>query len=78
MDNKIDEILKTNLKNFITEQVDNMIDDQVLEFKRRLECNKDEYISHLMKNIRIIHEYNHNDNAMDYHIIFTNITKIKD
>lgn len=77
MDNKIDEILKDNLKHFITEQIDNMIDDEVLEFKRKLECNKDNYISHLMKNIRIMHEYNNINNSVTYEIRFLNETIIK-
>lgn len=68
----IEQILKTNLKDYLSNEIDNEIEQKVKEFEFELKSNKDKYIEHLMKNIRILHEYNHVDNKINYQITFVN------
>ena len=77
-DIKIEEILRTNLKDFISKEVDNEIIGALADFERILKQNKDHYIEHIMKNIRILHEYNNADNKINYQITFVNEYKIKE
>lgn len=74
----IESIIKTNLKDFISREIDKEIVEALADFERVLRDNKDHYIEHIMKNIRILHEYNQNDNKIDYVISFINEYKIKE
>jgi hypothetical protein len=76
-DINIERILETNLKDYMSEEIDKQIEEKVKEFETILKSNKDHYIEHIMKNIRILHEYNIAENRFDYHIIFRNIYEIK-
>lgn len=73
----IKNILENNLKDYIAEEVDKQIEQKVNEFRNILVNNKDHYIEHLMKNIRIIHEYNNNNNIINYTITFINEYKVR-
>lgn len=73
----IKNILENNLKDYIAEEVDKQIEQKVNEFRNILVNNKDHYIEHLMKNIRIIHEYNNNNNKINYTITFINEYKVR-
>lgn len=77
-DIKIEEILRTNLKDFLSKEVDKEIIGALADFERILKQNKDHYIEHIMKNIRILHEYNNADNKINYQITFVNEYKIKE
>lgn len=77
MDIKIEKILETNLKDYLSEEIDKQIEEKVQDFETMLKNNKDHYIEHLMKNIRILHEYNQNDYKVDYTIKFINEYEIK-
>lgn len=80
MRNNIDikDILETNLKDYLSNEIDNEIEQKVKEFEFELKSNKDKYIEHLMKNIRILHEYNYTNNKIDYVITFINEYKVGD
>lgn len=77
-DIKIEEILKVNLKDFLSKEIDKEIIEALADFERILKQNKDNYIEHIMKNIRILHEYNNVDNKINYQITFVNEYKIKE
>ena len=49
-DIKIEEILRTNLKDFLSKEVDKEIIGALADFERILKQNKDHYIEHIMKN----------------------------
>lgn len=68
----IGEILKVNLKDYLSKEIDNEIVEALADFERLLKRNKDKYIEHIMKNIRILHEYNHIDDRINYVITFVN------
>ncbi len=74
----IEQILKANLKDYLSNEINNEIEQKVKEFEFELKSNKDKYIEHLMKNIRILHEYNHVDNKIDYVIHFVNEYRLGD
>lgn len=74
----IEQILKTNLEDYLSNEIDNEIEQKVKEFEFELKSNKDKYIAHLMESIRILHSYNHTDNKIDYVITFINEYKIGD
>ena len=65
-DIKIEEILNANLKDYLSKEIDKEIVEALADFERVLRQNKDHYIEHIMKNIRILHEYNNVENRMDY------------
>lgn len=77
-DIKIEEILKANLKDFLSKEIDKEIIEALADFERILKQNKDHYIEHIMKNIRVLHEYNNADNKINYQITFVNEYKIKE
>lgn len=77
-DIKIEEILNANLKDYLSKEIDKEIVEALADFERVLRQNKDHYIEHIMKNIRILHAYNHAENRMDYQIVFVNEYKIKE
>ena len=78
MNNKDRKILKDNLKDYLSKEIDKEIEEKVKEFEETLEYNKDKYIEHLMKNIRIMHERNLSDFKIDYRITFVNEYVIKE
>ena len=71
-DINIEAILKANLKDYLSKEIDKEIVEELKDFERQLRQNKDKYIEHIMKNIRILHEYNHIDNRINYVITFVN------
>lgn len=73
----IEQILKNNLKDYLSKEVDDEIEKKVEEFAYILKNNKDKYIEHLMKNIRVFHEKNFCDNMINYQITFVNDYVIK-
>lgn len=77
-DIRIEEILNANLKDYLSKEIDKEIVEALADFERVLRQNKDHYIEHIMKNIRILHEYNNVENRIDYQIVFVNEYKIKE
>ena len=77
MDLNIEEILKNEVKQNIEVKIDKLIEDEVNEFTKRLLMRKDDYISEIMKGIRILHEKDHFMNTINYKIIFENITYLE-
>ena len=77
-DIRIEEILNANLKDYLSKEIDKEIVEALADFERVLRQNKDHNIEHIMKNIRILHEYNNVENRMDYQIVFVNEYVIKE
>ena len=63
-------LLETNLRSFMSEEIDKEIKKATTNFKFILEQNKDHYIEHIMKNIRMFHTAN--NNVYEYTIEFIN------
>ena len=76
-DINIIEILKCQLKDYAEQEVDKMISEKVERFKYELMNKKDEYITFLMKNIRIHHEQKTIDNMPRYLITIENTYRIE-
>ena len=76
-DINIIEILKCQLKDYAEQEVDKMISEKVESFKYELMKKKDEYITFLMKNIRIHHEQQTIDNMPRYLITIENTYRIE-
>ena len=76
-DINIIEALKCQLKDYAEQEVDKMISEKVESFKDELMKKKDEYITFLMKNIRILHEQNIIDNMPRYLITIENTYRIE-
>lgn len=77
MDDFIDENLKALMKRYVEEQVDNIIKEQVEAFSNTLNARKDDFISSIMKGIRVYHEADSRTFTMNYKIIFENVETIK-
>lgn len=75
-DMKIEEVIKANLRDYVSKEIDKEIVEALADFERILKQNKDHYIEHIMKNIRVLHEYNHVENKMNYEITFVNVYKV--
>ena len=76
-DINIIEILECQLKDYAEQEVDKMISEEVERFKYELMNKKDEYITFLMKNIRIYHEQKTIDNMPRYLITIENTYRIE-
>ena len=76
-DINIIEILKCQLKDYAEQEVDKRISEEVERFKYELMNKKDEYITFLMKNIRIYHEQKTIDNMPRYLITIENTYRIE-
>ena len=68
----INKILENNFKEYVSEQIDELMNEQIDKFAITLKRKKDDYIAHIMKNIRILSEYNHITKCMKYEIRFIN------
>lgn len=73
----IEEILRNEVKQNIEVKIDELIEDEVNEFTKRLLMRKDDYIAEIMKGIRILHERDPFMNTINYKIIFENITYLE-
>lgn len=69
--------IKTNVECIIREKVNEEIDEEVKKFRRKLEDRKDDYIAEVMKGIRIIHEREMHNEAINYKVIFENVYRLK-
>lgn len=76
-DINIIETLKCQLKDYAEQEVDKMISEKVESFKYELMKKKDEYITELMKNIRIFSEQQTIDHIPRYLITVENTYKIE-
>lgn len=77
MEDFIDERLKALMESCVEEQVDNMIKERVEAFNDELNARKDDFISSIMKGIRVYREEDEKTFTMNYRIIFENIETIK-
>lgn len=68
----IEEALKARVTNLIREEVDKIIEEKTIEFRKELISRKNVYISEVMKGINIVHEENPELMCADYRIIFIN------
>lgn len=69
--------IKLSVKQIVSESIQQEIDKKVENFKRELEDRKDNYISEVMKGIRIYHEREMQGMGINYRIIFENITRLE-
>lgn len=76
-DINIIETLKCQLKDYAEQEVDKMISEKVESFKYELMKKKDEYITELIKNIRIFSEQQTIDHIPRYLITVENTYKIE-
>lgn len=70
---RIKEIILKNVQ----EKVDNEINKEVEKFRKKLEDRKDNFISEVIKGIRIYHEQEMNGMGINYKIVFENIYRIE-
>ena len=80
MNNKhipVEEILKRIVQENIEEKIDNLIETETKRFHNILVNRKDDYISEIMKGIRILREQDPETLGMNYRIEFQNIFKVK-
>lgn len=69
--------IKLSVKQIVSETIQQEIDKKVEDFKRELEDRKDNYISEVMKGIRIYHERDTDSMGVNYRIIFENVTRLE-
>ena len=69
--------IKISVKQIVRVKIAKEIDEEVEQFRRKLEDRKDDYIAEVMKGIRIYHERDFGSMGMNYKIIFENITKLE-
>lgn len=69
--------IKLSVKQIVSKSIQQEIDKKVENFKRELEDRKDNYISEVMKGIRIYHEREMQGMGINYRIIFENITRLE-
>ena len=73
----LEEVIKKEVKPIISDKIQEEIDEEVLKFRNKLMQRKDDYISEVMKGIRIFHERDTNSLGMNYRVIFENIYRIE-
>ncbi len=69
--------LEQSVKVLITDTVEEEIKKEVDKFTKMLLDRKDEYISQIMKGIRIIHEKDPYFDGINYRIIFENVKRLE-
>lgn len=69
--------IKISVEEIVKAKIQEEIDSKVEEFRKELEHRKENYISEVMKGIRIYHEHNIGSLGVNYRIIFENITKLE-
>ena len=73
----VEEIIKRTVQENIEEKIDNLIETETKRFQNILVNRKDDYISEIMKGIRILREQDPETLGMNYRIEFQNIFKEK-
>lgn len=73
----LEEVIKKEVKTIVSDKIQEEIDEEVLKFRNKLIQRKDDYISEVMKGIRIFHERDINSLGMNYRVIFENIYRIE-
>lgn len=76
-ENFIENGIKISVKQIVSEKIQQEIDKKVESFKRELEDRKDNYISEVMKGIRIYHERDERSLGINYKIIFENVVRLE-
>lgn len=69
--------IKLSVKQIVSEAIQQELDKKVENFRRELEDRKDNYISEVMKGIRIYHERETGGLGINYRIIFENVTRLE-
>lgn len=72
----LEEMLKMDIEQIVKAKVEEEIKQKVEEFRRELEDRKDNYISEIMKGIRIYHERDMGSMGINYKIVFENVYRI--
>lgn len=74
----LEAVIKKQVKELISKTIQEEIDEQTIKFRDSLMQRKDDYISEIMKGIRIFQERDINSLGINYRIIFENIYRIED
>lgn len=72
MEEHLEEILKNEVKKYISKKLDLEIEEKMSKFYKELTYRKDDYIAEIMKGIRIFHEREQGSLTTNYKIIFEN------
>ena len=72
MEEHLEEILKEEVKKYISHKLDQEIEERVNKIYKELTYRKDDYIAEIMKGIRILHEKDAFNNCINYKITFEN------
>lgn len=72
MEEHLEEILKQEVKKYISNKLDLEIEERVDKIYKELIYRKDDYIAEIMKGIRILHEKDQYSLGVNYKIIFEN------
>ena len=72
----LEEMLKMDIEQIVKAKVEEEIKQKVEEFRTELEDRKDNYISEIMKGIRIYHERDMGSMGINYKIVFENVYRI--
>lgn len=72
------EIIKKVVKEKISEEIQNKIDEETEKFHRELTDRKDNYIAEIMNGIRIFSKRDELTLGMDYRIIFENVVRLEE
>ena len=79
MEEHLEEILKQEVKKYISKKLDLEIEERVDKIYKELTYRKDDYIAEIMKGIRILHEKDQYSLGVNYKIIFENkVELVKD
>lgn len=74
----LEAVIKKEVKELVSEKIQEEIDEKAIQFRNKLMDRKDEYIAEVMKGIRIFHERDINSLGMNYRIVFENRYRIED
>ena len=72
LEEHLEEILKQEIKKYISQKLDLEIEEKMNKFYKELTYRKDDYIAEIMKSIRILHEKDQYTLGTNYKIIFEN------
>lgn len=69
--------LKKNVEQIVKAKIEKEMSEEVEKFANRLNARKDDYISEVMKGIRIYHERDARSRGINYKVIFENVVRLE-
>ena len=74
----LEEMLKKNVEEIVKAKIEKEISEEVEKFANKLNARKDDYISEVMKGIRIYHEREFGTLGINYKVIFENRVRLEE